>query len=179
MRVAIVSDTHGAVDERVLELIATSEVCVHAGDIGAAAIIDDLERHCRLICVKGNNDVPNKWPGADRHRLDSIPNEARLKLPGGDLVVTHGHRHGPAKRRHQRLRADYADAQAVVYGHSHRLKCDTEQLPWILNPGAAGRARTYGGPSCILLMAHEDSWQLQVRRFAKQSVTSQRGGRQP
>jgi hypothetical protein len=36
----------------------------------------------------------------------------------------------------------------------------------VLNPGAAGRTRTYGGPSCLLLIAGETDWKVEVHRFA-------------
>ena len=76
---------------------------------------------------------------AERPWLASIPWEARLPLPGGLLVVVHGHR-VPAADRHARLRALYPQARAIVYGHSHRLVVDRDASPWVLNPGAAGRA---------------------------------------
>jgi hypothetical protein len=41
-----------------------------------------------------------------------------------------------------------------------------DTVPWVLNPGAAGRTRTYGGPSCLLLIAGETDWKVEVHRFA-------------
>jgi putative phosphoesterase len=167
IRVAIVSDTHGALDPRVAEAVAGCDVAVHGGDVGAAAVLQGLRPRCgRVLAVLGNNDLPTKWPPADAAALASLPEEAELALPGGRLVVVHGHRVLPAARRHARLRRRYPDARAVVYGHSHRLVCDTEASPWILNPGAAGRARTHGGPSCIVLTASESGWQVAAQRFS-------------
>jgi uncharacterized protein len=69
--------------------------------------------------------------------------------------------------RHARLRAAYPSARAIVYGHSHRLVVDDALTPWVLNPGAAGRARTYGGPSCLVLEANVRSWHVEIHRFAR------------
>jgi len=54
---------------------------------------------------------------------------------------------------------------AVLYGHSHRLLQDLAPAPWLLNPGAAGPARTHGGPSCLVLEAGGGDWQITAHRF--------------
>jgi predicted phosphodiesterase len=119
--------------------------------------------------VRGNNDVPTKWTRADRGALDRLEEIARVDLPGGVLIATHGDRYAPSTR-HARLRAAFPDARAVVYGHSHRLIVDDGETPWILNPGAAGRARTYGGPSCLVLEASTRAWRIEALRFERISA---------
>jgi len=165
VRVAIVSDTHGHLDSRVEDLVADCDLAVHGGDIGNAAVLARLRpRRGRVIAVLGNNDVPHKWPGGEGHLLESLPEQAELPLPGGTLVVIHGHQTS-ARDRHERLRRRFPNARAVIYGHSHHLVADREREPWVLNPGAAGRARTFGGPSCMILEASERCWTLRVERF--------------
>lgn len=167
LRVALLSDTHGVLDQRIALLVRECEYAVHAGDIGDASVLDALRpRTGRVVAVRGNNDTRITWPAAQRRRLQSLPDAAQLMLPGGALVVVHGDRYGPALRRHARLRALFPDAAAIVYGHSHKLVCDCELWPWVLNPGAAGRARTFGGPSCLLLQIDTAKWRVQVRRYA-------------
>lgn len=165
-RVCILSDTHGVVDKRVLAEAARADVVVHGGDIGDAAVLDVLRDACNaVVAVLGNNDLPAKWP-ADQHPvLAALDAQARIALPGGILAVEHGHRVNPVAARHDKLRARHPDCRAVVYGHSHRLVIDRDADPWVLNPGAAGRARTFGGPSCLLLDAGPRRWRLTPRRF--------------
>ncbi|HJU38183.1 MAG TPA: metallophosphoesterase family protein, partial [Tahibacter sp.] len=79
-------------------------------------------------------------------------------------VVVHGDAYAP-RTRHAALRRAHADARAIVYGHSHRLLVDEFELPWVLNPGAAGKARTNGGPSCLVLDARADAWRVEALRF--------------
>jgi len=88
-----------------------------------------------------------------------------VELPGGILAVEHGHRHGFKAPDHQRLRAAHADARAVVYGHTHKQVVEQGSDPWILNPGAAGRERTNGGPACLILHAGEQAWRIETHRF--------------
>lgn len=165
IRVLLLSDTHGFLDARIAALARTCDYAVHAGDIGNGAVLAQLQPRRRTVAVRGNNDTPGQWPDNELDCLANLPTSARLTLPGGTLAVIHGNRAGPVSRRHERLRDAYGDCRAVVYGHSHRLTLDTEYRPWVLNPGAAGRARTYGGPSCVLLTAHASGWTVEAHRF--------------
>jgi uncharacterized protein len=167
VRVALLADTHGHVDARVVEIASTCDVVVHAGDVGAARVLDLLASAVpRLIAVRGNNDRAGKWPRQEAARLRQLADAETLSLPGGDLVVLHGDGH-PAGGRHRRLRAAHGGARAVVYGHSHRLVIDTSEDPWVLNPGAAGRIRTYGGPSCLVLEVVGGAWNVTPHRFPR------------
>jgi putative phosphoesterase len=164
MKVAILADTHGFLDPRIAERVADCDIAVHAGDIGGADVLLSLAPREELVAIRGNNDVPEKWSAGEHSVLETLPREATLSLPGGDLVVVHGDDGGGIEQRHRRYRERYADARAVVYGHSHRLLVDREESPWILNPGAAGRTRTHGGPSCIILECDPEGWRLEEYR---------------
>lgn len=161
----LLADTHGYLDPRVATEIANCDVAVHAGDIGGAGVLGALKpRSGIIVAVLGNNDAPAAWwdPNQTAAMLARV---STLELPGGHLVVVHGDRYTPAKLRHHLLRRNFSEARAVVYGHSHRLSCDLDAEPWVLNPGAAGRVRTYGGPSCLILTATPEDWRIEVRRF--------------
>ncbi len=164
-RVGLLSDTHGRLDQRVRRALEGCRLVIHAGDVGSAAVLDALRSDgVDLVAVRGNNDVPAKWDG-DRDALRRLPAAHAVSLPGGELVVVHGDRVLPARERHARLRARYPEARVVVYGHSHRLVVDRQARPWIINPGAAGRARTFGGPSCCILTADPSRWSVRRYRF--------------
>jgi putative phosphoesterase len=163
IRVVILADTHGRLDARVEALVADCDLAVHGGDIGNADVLERLRpRQGSVIAVSGNNDIPRKWPREERHFLDNLREHEDLELPGGVLAIIHG-RQIATRNRHERLRRRFPRARAIVYGHSHRLIADRE--PWVLNPGAAGQARTFGGPSCMVLDAAERRWELRIERF--------------
>ena len=71
------------------------------------------------------------------------------------------------KRRHGWLRERYPDARVVVYGHTHRRSIDRSARPWIVNPGAAGRNRTFGGPSLVVIDVDGSRWRLRTVRFER------------
>lgn len=166
LRIALVSDTHDFVDPRIVEIAGMCDFVVHAGDIGNREVLNRLRpRGGRVAAVSGNNDTAGKWPARQREAVRRLPEEVRLTLPGGTLVAVHGDRVTPAHERHERLRRLYPDARAVVYGHTHRAVCDQETLPWILNPGAGGRSRTFGGPACLVLDVGARIWRVELLRF--------------
>lgn len=167
-RVLIISDTHGFLNPEIASLLSHCDLAVHAGDIGGISVIKTMQRYAPRYCaVRGNNDTPRHWRKEDHALMESIPFEHCLDLPGGTLYLTHGHQHG-ARTRHERLRARTPQARAIAYGHSHHLCIDTDEQPWVLNPGAAGKTRTYGGgPSCLWLEASEDKWTVRKQRFEK------------
>lgn len=165
MVVALLADTHGFLDPRVAAVAQNADFVVHAGDIGIADILDELAAGgSRVIAVAGNIDVPDRWPTGDRILVERLPTVTELSLPGGTLAVEHGHRF-PARTRHRRLRQAHPAATAVVCGHSHRRTIDRDAVPWVLNPGAAGRSRAYGGPGCLLLYASPAGWRVESRCF--------------
>ncbi|WP_070988120.1 metallophosphoesterase family protein [Halofilum ochraceum] len=165
VHVALLADTHGWLDPRIAEVARACDLVVHAGDIGAACILEALGAdHARVVAVSGNNDTARHWPAADRAALDGLPETATIDLPGGQLWIVHGHRL-PARTRHRRLREQAPDAAAIVLGHSHRRAIEYTPAPWILNPGAAGRSRAYGGPGCFVLHATVDEWVVETHVF--------------
>lgn len=151
-RIGIVSDSHGAIDPRIVQALGDCDVVVHAGDVGGPDILTAFTVPV-IVAVYGNNDTPQRW-GADV----ALPECVRIDVRGGALVVIHGHQYPQAKRRHAQLRARYPDARMIVYGHSHRRCIDDAMLPWVINPGACGRARTFGGASAVRLVWRRRQW---------------------
>lgn len=167
-RVLLLSDTHGSLHPSVAALARECDIAVHAGDIGDLGVLEALRpRLRRIIAVLGNNDTPARWPPGQAAAAARLPGSVQLRLNGGTLVVEHGHRAGSVARRHRTLRERYPQARLVVYGHSHRLCCDVDEVPWVVNPGAAGRARTFGGASCLVLKIDAQQWDIEVHRFQR------------
>ena len=84
-RILLISDTHGQVHLQILALAARADAIVHAGDIGHPRVLDALAATGRpLVAVRGNNDVPAKWPAEAHGLLEQLPLRAALDLPGGE-----------------------------------------------------------------------------------------------
>jgi hypothetical protein len=42
---------------------------------------------------------------------------------------------------------------------------DQDAKPWVVNPGASGKVRAHGGPSCMVLHASDDEWRIDTVVF--------------
>jgi putative phosphoesterase len=164
--VGILSDSHGYLDPRIEKIVNRCDYIVHAGDIFNAQIIEQLKPKEKLVAVAGNNDYPAAWKEEEVAIVSALPHTSRLELPGGIIVVEHGHRLGN-KPDHEQLRSDHADARLIVYGHTHHRVIDQSAEPWVVNPGASGKVRTHGGPSCLVLNASESIWSFETVLFAE------------
>jgi hypothetical protein len=135
--IALLADTHMPkgrrhLPERCLELIGEAEALVHAGDLLAASVLDELRGLCpAVLAVHGNVDEP-----ALRRAL---PAELEFELAGQTVAVVHDA--GPAKGRLPRLRRRFPDADAVVFGHSHLPLHEEEGGFQIFNPGSPTERR--------------------------------------
>lgn len=165
--VAILSDTHGYLNPQVANVVRSCDFAVHAGDICGKKVLDALKpRTGKVIAVRGNNDHPYLWSSEESDTVASLEKVATLKLPGGELLVEHGDRWGHHRPSHEKLRKAHPHVRLIVYGHSHKLIIDQDEMPWVVNPGAAGKTRTHGGASCLVLTVHPDCWELEAHRFA-------------
>ncbi len=162
--VGILSDSHGYLDPGVRQAVNQCEYVIHAGDIFNAAVLAQLQPTQQLIAVAGNNDYAANWAPEEKEVVNALPQTARLDLPGGTLIVEHGHRLGNHPD-HAALRADHGEARLIVYGHTHHRVIDKSAEPWVINPGASGKVRNHGGPSCLILLASSSEWKIEERVF--------------
>lgn len=73
-RVAILSDTHCRLDPRIAGVVASCDCAVHAGDIGAKAVLAALRPLMKtVVAVLGNNDVAGNLAAADWMMLRAKP----------------------------------------------------------------------------------------------------------
>jgi len=118
--------------EACLERLRVVERIVHAGDLSALSVLEDLEALGPAVsAVGGNVDEP-----ALAERLSA---ELELEVGGARLAVVHDA--GAAKGRLRRLRRRFTDADAVVFGHSHIPLHEAEGDFQIFNPGSPTERR--------------------------------------
>ncbi len=141
VRVGLISDTHGKLRPQVLELFEGVDLILHAGDIGDADVITELETIAPVHAVHGNTD--------DGHLSSRYGESVAVTAAGVRMMVTHGHLLGSPTPK--LLRAAFPDADVIVYGHTHAPLVDRTARPLVINPGAAGPARFKLKPSVAIL----------------------------
>ncbi len=164
--VGVLSDTHNQLNDIAIKSLHSCDVIIHAGDIGNADVLNALSTHADYVFpVRGNNDTEEKWAPQDLAALADIPDNLELHFDDNVVAVTHGHQFLKSETRHDKLRNQFPHADIIIYGHSHRLVCDQQQTPWVINPGAAGYTRTFGGASCIILNYQAKKWSVEQFRI--------------
>jgi hypothetical protein len=138
-RLGLISDTHGFLDPRVLDLLAGVDHILHAGDVGPPRILLELESLAPVTAVSGNTD----------HGLACRETEV-VSVQDRKFLVHHivnPHRLTEALARH----LEAARPDVVVFGHTHEPFCQTVGGVLFVNPGSAGRAR-FGKPRTLAIL---------------------------
>lgn len=166
-KIGILSDTHSYINPAIASHLEGCDVILHAGDIGSIDVIKQLQSFCNhVIPVCGNNDNTMQWQENEHAELKNIPQIAEVNFPGGTITITHGDEYfSDYDVWHQALRNNFSSSKAVIYGHSHKLVCDQDARPWILNPGASGETRIQRhGVSCLLIRTEDSNWEVEEFR---------------
>jgi len=155
--VALISDTHmprGArsLPEHCVEIIASADLLIHAGDVITAAVLDELEAiGPPLQAVLGNVDEPGLAP--------RLPESLNLSVGGVRVSVVHDA--GAASGRLVRMRRRFPDSDVVIFGHSHMPLHETAEGFHIFNPGSPTERRRAPRRSMGLLRALDGSVALE------------------
>ncbi len=131
-RIGIISDTHSTFDDTLQIFLRDVDEIWHAGDIGSAAIADEIAAFKPLRAVYGNIDdhsVRCRFGEFSLFRCEEV-----------DVLMTHiggypRHYHPKALAKIQAVRP-----KLFIAGHSHILKVIYDPVYDMLhvNPGAAG-----------------------------------------
>ena len=145
VRAGVISDTHGLLRPEVLRRLEGCGCILHAGDFGRESILEELENIAPVYAVRGNND----WGWGER-----LPRELRFEVGGVEFLMTHDR---------AKLPRFLGDAQAVVFGHSHRYHEERFQGRLWLNPGSCGWPR-FGKEVTMAMLTIKDGT-VQVERI--------------
>jgi putative phosphoesterase len=132
VRIAIVSDTHlprgsRAIPRECLKRMRAADLVLHAGDLSAADVLDELRAlGPPVAAVHGNVD------SAEVRRL--LPERQVVDAAGVRIGMVHDA--GAASGRLRRLRLTFPECAAVVFGHSHIPLHEEDDGFQIFNPGS-------------------------------------------
>jgi uncharacterized protein len=140
LRVGVISDTHNFLDPKVPELFAGVDHILHAGDIGQARLILELEQIAPVTAVLGNTDDS----GLHFRQTETV------ELDGRKFLIHHiVDPQAPDETLRRRL--DREKPAVVVFGHTHKPFSETIDSTLFFNPGYAGKSR-FGMPRTIAIL---------------------------
>ena len=133
----IVSDTHSTdghkLRGRTLQAVREADLVVHAGDFMRSSVLDAFQREATTFRgVYGNND--------DSEIRERLPRARTVTYEGVRFAVTHTVRGGDTALT---LFGQERDADAVIFGHSHRPTIERSGPLALLNPGSHAQPRGY------------------------------------
>ncbi len=126
MLIGVISDTHGLLRPEAVAALRGVEHILHAGDVGDAAILDELRKIAPVTAIRGNVDTAGEC----------------AKLPATELVELADKAFYLVHSEHWLdIKPEAAGVAVVVSGHSHRPSVERRGGVMYLNPGSAGPKR--------------------------------------
>lgn len=136
MKIALLSDTHGYIDDEIVQHCRAADEIWHAGDMGNLAVMQHLEKAGKpIFAVTGNVD------GDELKKI--YPVNQHLEREGVKIwirhIVGHPERYYPDVKdvlKNPKKRPDL-----LIAGHSHILEIARDAYGTLyINPGAAGQS---------------------------------------
>jgi len=140
MRIGVISDTHGHVQNTLaavqkLEALAVSAV-LHCGDIGSSEIPPLLSGWpAHFVFGNCDHDHDSLRAAIEKAGLACYGSFGNLELAGRRIALIHSH----DARLFQRV-CGGGEYDLVCYGHTHQADQRRERKTLVLNPGALYRA---------------------------------------
>ena len=134
MNIALLSDTHGHIDDRILRHVEGVDEVWHAGDIGDLSVTDALSEVTTCRAVYGNID--------NHHIRATWPEHDRFEVGGLDVWMTHIGGRPPKYSKGVLTQLENHRPDIFVCGHSHILLVQ-RVASWgglHMNPGAVGNS---------------------------------------
>lgn len=132
MKIGLLSDTHGYLDDRIIHFLSDRDEIWHAGDFGTLEVSDKLSALKPLRAVYGN---------VDGGKLRLIhPLHQRFEVQGLRVWITHIGGYPGRYSIEVREAIKINPPHLFITGHSHILKImrDPKLNLLHINPGAAG-----------------------------------------
>ena len=131
-RVALVSDTHGRIDDVFDKYLKECDLILHAGDYGDWSVIDKLSSFAPVKLVSGNIDSPfyrNQAPLVLRFNIEEL-----------SFLMMHIGGYPGKYSKNAKMELALQKPDVFVCGHSHILRIiyDNKLEMLTLNPGAMG-----------------------------------------
>ncbi len=151
-RALIIADTHipsfrRELPEALAPYLERCDVILHAGDVCAPSVLDELRTHAPVIAVMGNMDGPDL-------AATGVPQQIETEIGGVAIAMLHDG--GRAQGRGERLRRRFPDAGLIVFGHSHIPLIERIERTTIVNPGSATWKRGQPFPTIALAVLAPD-----------------------
>ena len=137
MKIIVFSDSHGEVDA-MEEIVHRAKPCLvlHLGDL-----CSDFEQLQQRLPTQAMQNVCGNCDG-----FTQTPDRRVLRVEGRRILMMHGHRYGVKQSYGAAVfAAQEAQADILLFGHTHVAFCENLDGLWVMNPGSCrGYHASYG-----------------------------------
>ncbi len=133
MKIGVLSDTHvrqldAELARQLDQAFAQADMVIHCGDLTSLQVLNGLS--CpQVVAVAGNMD--------DATVGQMLPTKRVIRLEGHDIGIIHGY--GPPQGLEERIRNEFEQVDAIVYGHSHIPANHVKNGVLYFNPGSVSK----------------------------------------
>ncbi|UJP64849.1 metallophosphoesterase family protein [Mongoliitalea daihaiensis] len=133
VKVALISDSHGYMDEQIIRHCSDVDEIWHAGDIGNIQILKELPKNVILRVITGNID--------DQDARMIYPEFLSFSIEGLTIGLLHIAGKPPRYAKGVKQLIQREGLQVLVCGHSHicKVEFDSTLQCLYMNPGAIGQ----------------------------------------
>ncbi|MEA3224275.1 MAG: metallophosphoesterase [Thermodesulfobacteriota bacterium] len=131
-KIGVISDTHlkkpsDLIKEIVSKYFSDVDLIIHAGDMVRLCVLDIFyETGKDIVAVSGNMDYPEV--------SDRFPLKQSIEIEAVRIGIIHGWADPHGMRA--RIRKEFNDVDAIIYGHTHQAFSGTEDGVFFFNPGS-------------------------------------------
>ncbi|MDR2493097.1 MAG: YfcE family phosphodiesterase [Coriobacteriales bacterium] len=144
LRLGLISDTHGTLPAAACAALKGCDHIIHAGDIGSAAVIFELEALAPVTAVLGNCDLEDYGLG--------LSCQAELALADVSILVAHR----PLDLHRALAAPGVRLPRLAVHGHTHTPREERVGAVLTVCPGSPCYPRR-SAPSVMVLVLREGS----------------------
>jgi putative phosphoesterase len=143
VKIGVLSDTHLQSGQElpldILKAFSNVDLIIHTGDIISLSVLERLKKIKDVKAVQGNMDSLNI--------KSLLPEKEVLEINGKRIGIIHGS--GGPWGIENKLREQFENVDAIVYGHTHQARNELLGDILFFNPGKA--SQSYG-----ILLVDED-----------------------
>ena len=144
MKILIVSDTHGRHSnfDYVLRTEGKIDLLIHLGDVEGEEDYITSAAECPCHLIAGNNDY-----------FSRLPKEKEIVIGKYKIWLNHGHGYYVSMdKKSLRDAARARGVDIVMFGHTHRPYINTDERPFVMNPGSISYPRQEGRQASYIVM---------------------------
>lgn len=135
MKLAVISDSHYAVDElaKFMDFLEREGIhyLAHAGDFVTSGVVEIFRQHPEINCyiAIGNCDYGETIKSLQQMPNMTIDTVVYFELEGKHFAISH--KEGTAQRALKGREVD-----VFFHGHTHQTRIDVNRYPMVINPGS-------------------------------------------